>query len=182
MSFSVEKSTEIRDRRDFSALCNFHELRQAYEVGVYLGSFAEEFMKSWRGDTLHLVDPYEPYHEMPWDRSADLMTATNRLSKYGERVKFLRYRSPDILNILSPHAVVQFAYIDASHKYQDVKKDIVGWWNRLQMNGILAGHDYHSEHQGVIDAVNEFADENNLTILLTYEGETYPSWYCYKKE
>lgn len=182
MPFSVTRSTEIRDRRDFAALCNFHDLKQAYEVGVYLGSFAEDFMKSWRGDTLHLVDPYEPYSEMPWDRTADLATAVNRLAKYGERVKFYRYPSPRILDVMNPLHVVQFVYIDGSHDYQSVKDDIDAWWKRLAVNGILAGHDYDDEHDGVCRAVNEFGKANDLEIYLTYEAGTSPSWYCYKKE
>jgi len=35
-----------------------------------------------------------------------------------------------------------FVFIDASHAYQDVVDDINAWWPKVQVGGVLAGHDY----------------------------------------
>ena len=46
-------------------------------------------------------------------------------------------------------------FIDADHKYESVKADIIAWMPKVKKNGILAGHDYCNTHFGVKMAVNE---------------------------
>ena len=47
------------------------------------------------------------------------------------------------------------AFLDASHLYPAVKKDIPAWLPKVKNGGYLCGHDYASPHEGVIRAVNE---------------------------
>jgi predicted O-methyltransferase YrrM len=51
---------------------------------------------------------------------------------------------------------LDFVFIDASHDYENVKKDINAWYPKVKSGGILAGHDYHHTWEGVICAVDEF--------------------------
>ena len=46
-------------------------------------------------------------------------------------------------------------FIDADHRYESVKADILAWMPKVKKGGILAGHDYVDGHNGVIKAVNE---------------------------
>jgi predicted O-methyltransferase YrrM len=46
-------------------------------------------------------------------------------------------------------------FIDADHRYESVKKDIISWMPKVKKGGILAGHDYIRTHNGVIQAVDE---------------------------
>jgi hypothetical protein len=47
-------------------------------------------------------------------------------------------------------------YIDASHFYKDVLKNIEEWLPRVRQGGIIGGHDYGSNrHAGVKQAVDE---------------------------
>jgi predicted O-methyltransferase YrrM len=46
-------------------------------------------------------------------------------------------------------------YIDASHDYHSVKKDIDAWYPKVKKNGIIAGDDYHPGWEGVMRAVND---------------------------
>jgi hypothetical protein len=48
---------------------------------------------------------------------------------------------------------VTFAYIDAAHDYESVKRDIAAWMPKIKSGGILAGHDAQSP--GVQKAVKE---------------------------
>jgi GR25 family glycosyltransferase involved in LPS biosynthesis len=54
---------------------------------------------------------------------------------------------------------LKFVFLDASHEYEDVKKDIQNWLPKVKVGGILAGHDYYVDGQdwfpGVKKAVNE---------------------------
>jgi predicted O-methyltransferase YrrM len=53
-------------------------------------------------------------------------------------------------------------YIDASHDYESVKKDILTWLPKVKEKGIICGDDYVSGWLGVIQAVNEiFANKVN---------------------
>lgn len=40
---------------------------------------------------------------------------------------------------------LDFVFIDGDHRYEAVKQDIEAWLPKLKPNGILAGHDFHSE-------------------------------------
>jgi hypothetical protein len=50
---------------------------------------------------------------------------------------------------------IDFAFIDASHEYEDVLEDIKSWYPKIKVGGIIAGHDYSDVWPGVKKAVNE---------------------------
>ena len=56
---------------------------------------------------------------------------------------------------LSVQEKFDLIYIDGSHIYSDVKKDIDSCLSFLKPNGYLCGHDYNSSCQGVVKAVND---------------------------
>ncbi len=49
---------------------------------------------------------------------------------------------------------VDFIFIDASHVYEHVKADILGWRRHVKPGGIIAMHDY-----GIFEGVNRAVDE-----------------------
>ena len=53
-----------------------------------------------------------------------------------------------------------FIFIDADHRYEQVKKDILGSMELLSQGGIISGHDYNWE--GVKQAVDEIFPKFNL--------------------
>lgn len=50
---------------------------------------------------------------------------------------------------------LDFVFIDASHDYENVKKDVEAWLPKIKKGGILGGHDYFNER----DAVKQVVDE-----------------------
>jgi hypothetical protein len=72
---------------------------------------------------------------------------------------------------------LDFVFIDASHEYEDVKKDIEAWLPKVKPGGILAGHDYHGDENdwfpGVKQAVNESLTEFDCSEIC---------WIHYKKD
>lgn len=52
-----------------------------------------------------------------------------------------------------PSESVDFIFIDASHDYENVLKDINAWYDKVKVGGVLAGHDYN--HLPVKQAVDE---------------------------
>lgn len=57
---------------------------------------------------------------------------------------------------------VGLIWIDASHKYENVKKDLDAWHNKIRPGGLMVGHDW--EWQGVKDAVTEYGNKYGLHI------------------
>lgn len=185
---NLVKSTEIKHRDEFALLSTFRKHRLAIEIGTDVGEFAESFVLNWSGWTLFCVDPYFSYNEKMWDREADYLFAVSRLSNYAPRCRLVRQTSFEFYGSLNkcvgPEHPLSFGfiYIDADHEYLSVRSDILLWWNKLSDNGILAGHDFDTDHPGVMKAVSEFAESVGRTVYLTHEDTSPPSWYIYKKE
>jgi len=57
---------------------------------------------------------------------------------------------------------LSFVFIDASHDYENVKKDLTAWYPKMKSGGTLAGHDWNWHE--VARAVKEFAEEKGLHI------------------
>ena len=178
----IEPSTEISDRVDFPLLCNARGYRYAIEIGVDMGVFARQFLSRWNGEYIHLIDPYGYDEFFPWDRTLDMLTATAALLPYHGRYKFVRAQSPQCEPLVWWKVQPQFVYIDAAHDRASVAADIAAWWSRLAPDGMLAGHDYDPDLPGVIEAVNAFAERENVVVRLTSEPDFPPSWYVYKTE
>jgi predicted O-methyltransferase YrrM len=76
------------------------------------------------------------------------------LEKYYRPIKS---KSLDAVNLF-PDQSLDFVFIDASHEYEDVKNDIIAWFPKVKVGGVLAGHDYYENNDyapGVKMAVNE---------------------------
>jgi len=56
---------------------------------------------------------------------------------------------------------LDFVFLDASHKYEDVKQDLVAWYPKVRKGGIFAGHDYPSWPE-VVKAVDEFFPQKDF--------------------
>lgn len=69
---------------------------------------------------------------------------------------------------------VDVVYLDASHKYEDVKDDILAWWPKIKINGYLAGDDF--DQKDVARAVKEvFNDYEEGGVF-----KNYGTWYAKK--
>lgn len=63
-------------------------------------------------------------------------------------------------------------YIDADHTYEGCYRDIIDWYPKVKKGGFLFGDDYRRHKTrtgvrfGVIEAVNRFAHDNNLSFFV----------------
>lgn len=60
---------------------------------------------------------------------------------------------------------LDFVFIDASHDYENVKKDIEAWLPKIKFGGTIGGHDYHITWPGVIQAVKETIGEEKIKVI-----------------
>lgn len=86
-------------------------------------------------------------------------------------VNLIKGHSLEVVNKYEDESI-DFCFIDGSHEYEDVKKDILAYLPKVKKGGILAGHDYDKIWQGVISAVDELLGEVEVI-----NG----SWIYYKK-
>lgn len=171
-------STLVGGRLDFARLCNDRGYKVAVEIGTDRGIFARDFLDRWRGEILYCVDIWEPYPEMDWPRWADLTVAILNTSRHSDRIRIIKL--PSLLAATAVFKLPSFVYIDGDHRQNFVEADIRAWWGKLLPGGILAGDDYDSEHQGVIEAVDQFSAALGLRVQLTTDYNRPPSWFIEK--
>jgi hypothetical protein len=69
----------------------------------------------------------------------------------------------ETLQIIKKFQPYDLIFVDASHEYENVKKDLSNYCKMLSDDGILAAHDIHSlEYPGVNKAWSEFKRQNNF--------------------
>ncbi len=134
------------------------------EVGSWLGKstayMAVEIVKSHKKIRFDAVDT--------WQGSPEAIIQ-HVIDKYGVDAyeQFLK-NLWNVLDVVIPirlpsvHAArlyrdnsLDFVYIDADHRYEFVKQDILAWRPKIKKGGVIAGHDYTQDHPGVIKSVNE---------------------------
>lgn len=80
----------------------------------------------------------------------------DNLDRYGvgEYVKSIKSDSSEGAKFFED-GTVDMVFIDASHEYEYVKRDLEAWWPKVKPGGIFAGHDFFYA-PGVRQAVEEF--------------------------
>lgn len=140
------------------------------EIGVWQGDFSQMIVDIVQPETLYLIDP--------WERNNDETNYTSTVTRSqaeldliyegvvarfagNESVVVLRNAGIDSARIFAyDRQQVDWAYIDAIHKYYHVFSDCMSWWPLVKDR--LCGHDYDKPE--VRKAVNEFADAQRVTV------------------
>lgn len=60
---------------------------------------------------------------------------------------------------------IDLLFVDGSHQYEQVKRDLENYWPKVKTGGVLLGHDYQAPHPGVIRAANEVFGKEKFTLL-----------------
>tara|TARA_Y100000296_G_C5151910_1_gene246872 strand:+ start:362 stop:898 length:537 start_codon:yes stop_codon:yes gene_type:complete len=177
---------KIFNRNSLSIFLNENNLTNTgAEIGVKNGRFSDKLLSKWNGNLLYSIDCWSG--EDPTTNKRYINTK-NLLKKYKNRSKIIIATS-ERARVQIKNNSLDFCYIDADHKYEEVKKDINWWWEKVKKEGILCGHDYGYNFKpreewpwsGVNKAVNEFCEENNLTVYTdTEKHKKAISWYIKK--
>jgi len=163
------------------------------EIGVRHGFYSECILKNMNIKKLYGVDPYDFYvdsGDRPWNRrfhflNKALRVAKNRLKSYIDSGRYeLILKTSSEASELFPDEFFDFSYIDGCHlfcsKYGGVLEDILVWYPKVKVGGVIGGHDFNIMHLGVIEAVLGFMDmyhlEGNLNLgnpeeQMTAEGD-----------
>lgn len=135
------------------------------EVGVYDGRMSAHLLT--RSDlTLYMVDRWaaplpsyaasgDPLAALKGDAMLRAMSdARDAVAYAGGRARMVREDS-QAATLRIDAGSLDFAFIDAEHTEEAVRRDIVAWLPTLKPGGLLCGHDYGDERYGVSRAVDE---------------------------
>lgn len=155
------------------------------ELGVRRGDFSKSILENNEKVTLFLVDlwrgapehgilnvPGETYDEM---ESNYLITLKN-IEPFKSRVTILRNLTTEAAKLIDDKSL-DFVFIDATHTYDALIKDIKAWKDKVKDDGIICGHDYHPffDNGGMIRGVQEAFSPN-------YFVDEYTCWFAYRRD
>lgn len=163
------------------------------EIGVERGWFSQTILETCPNLKLFLLDCWDYPIKNYIDRDLgsinvqiEIMKNTlDNIKNFFSTVRIIKGYSEEF-SVFFPNNYFDFIYIDANHKYDEIKKDLEIWYPKLKKGGLFSGHDYldridpHCEF-GVKSAVDEFAKEKKLKIYSTIssEIEEFKTWFTF---
>lgn len=123
------------------------------EIGTQHGRSTRVMSMAANGATIITIDPIDLW-------SGELPANVVRLLMRSESVSPLLDANPDMI------------FIDGDHSEAGVLLDIKNYTGKLKSGGILAFHDYHPNHPGVISAVDKFSVTNEWVRIMPVGKES----------
>jgi len=145
---------------------NLPDHGKALEIGSYMGESTQIIASSGIFSEIHSVDPFKGTEEFnkefgyTWSK---VKSEYNKNTRYFNNIYHHQGYSYDEVPKF-PNGEFDFIYIDASHKYEDVKQDIELCLPKLKYKGIIAGHDY--SWSDVKKAVDEKFNPEEVLVFL----------------
>lgn len=161
------------------SLINRFGYKVGAEIGVAYGGHSEAILLNTRIDTLYSIDPYSLEHDntdgytLPNGQNFTQKEyeelngfAQTRLFKAaGSRSKFIRLSSHAAFAYFCNKIDLDFVFIDARHRYEDLYTDIYLWKEVIRKGGMISGHDYgHESYPGIKRAVDEWFPSTIKTV------------------
>jgi hypothetical protein len=146
------------------------------EIGVLTGVFSQFILDTVAPEKLTLIDPWF-FNESGGDstnasqhiqdgRYSQILKTFDKEIKSGA-VEVIRKKSSCISEIFTDSSF-DFMYIDGSHSYHDVKKDLENCFNKTKVGGAIGVDDYHPNWIGVYRAVQDFIQEKGGDISIEF--------------
>lgn len=154
------------------------------EVGVAFGQFSGRILSTWKGEELHLVDPWQSYTGYTENHAHvnfdEWFESVQKLALDDPRAKIKRMTSKEAAPLFR-NSELDFVYIDGNHDYSFVLEDLDLWYPKVKVGGIIGGHDFYSSHEGgaccdVDRAVIRWAIERNIVFSVL----PCTSWFSVK--
>lgn len=129
------------------------------EVGTYSGEATTHFADHFK--QVFCIDTWEPIGEISTSMDNynyqldEAEQAFNLLRAKKKNIIKLKGREEDLCDAFSDNSL-DIVYLDADHRRDPLREEVVRWMTKVKPGGVLAGHDYHATTPDVILVVNEF--------------------------
>lgn len=167
-----------------------YKLEAGAEVGVSCGFHSYDLLRNSTLKKLYSVDPYIKYDDPTNDVGAALcfhsdqdfydifyLSVKDRLSVFGNRSEIVRDFSLEAAKNFANNSL-DFVFLDANHTYEEVKKDLQAWYDKVRSGGIVSGDDYATVWPGVPQAIDEFFNAKGMRV---YQDLEHPRiWWIIK--
>lgn len=176
---AVDNDIKLKPPRE--AILYIKKNLKGYLVGVEVGTNNGQhamYILTYLNCKLYAIDLWEDYEETnflnakPEKIKANLTQedVENRLKNYDAEV--IKGDSVEVAKTFQDRCF-DFVYIDANHTYENVRQDILAWKPKVKKGGVLCGHDYTPECEGVMKAVDELLPN----VISENKSVRYPDWY-----
>lgn len=136
-------------------------INNGIEIGSFEGQYSKYILEHWPGH-LYLVDVWTHLDETEYIDLSNKLDSKNIICSVFDNVSGFEDRST-LIRTTSERASTlfldnffDFIYIDANHRYKYVMQDLIHWYPKLKVGGIMAGHDFISDYS--LDKCNEDGD------------------------
>ena len=148
----------------YSYFQDFKELKML-EIGSYMGESTFMFASSGIFKEIHCIDPHIGNEEANDILQEDWENVKQEFKTNTRHFNNITLHSDFSYNVVDKFEdkYFDFIYIDASHEYEDVKKDIELYLPKTKH--LIGGHDYQPEWPGVVKAVNEIFIQPDKTYV-----------------
>lgn len=182
---------ELKTRDDIGKVLKGMDLDGfGVEVGVEYGINAELILSTSNLRRLYLVDAwaYIPGHDPRgfgvgynnWDSVRN--ECHERMQRFSLRAFMMQSVSSEVVSSFADDNL-DFVYIDANHMSPWIDDDLLKWFRKVRIGGIIGGHDYlnrsdpsfQCDVKRVVDAF--FADRPEV---IHVTEDAVPSWYVIK--
>ena len=140
---------------------NTNHFQSGVEVGAATGITTQFILQYCPSLTdLFVADDWRPVGTpgKPWSFS-DMEKKFRAKFSGNSRVHILKGLSWEVAHLVKD-ATLDFAFIDASHDYESVQKDLLAWTPKVRKGGLMCGHDINGEEvrRAVIEKFGSYLD------------------------
>ncbi len=134
------------------------------EIGVNKGEFSEEIINIVKPKKLHLIDPWhaEPHSEYYGQVCEKFKSnvESGQVEIHKSKSQFCYDKFPD--------NYFDWIYVDGSHNYKSVRRDLDLYYPKVKMFGFITGDDYRhvEKRKGLRDAVAEIAEKYSMRLIM----------------
>lgn len=144
------------------------------EIGSYEGESTEIFAQEFPFATIYAIDPWiNGYDDNDPTSKVNMINVENQFDMRTKYYKNIIKIKDFSLNVNTVDEI-DMVYIDGSHKYEDVKADILYWKSKMKVGGIISGHDYYLTNTPKhVEGVKQAIIELLITIDKSYEDGSW---------
>ena len=142
------------------------------EVGVRDGENARRIIRQNQPRALYLLDV--------WQNMAQYEAI---LKEFEDNPTVIVLRGLSVQSAANfANRSLDWAYIDADHRYEAVDADIMAWWPKVVDGGYLCGHDHDPSHPGVQRAVSELLKREGRGHVDIFSDEQHRDWAVQRRD